>query len=114
VVKILLSPVSFWLVPIIRLPMRIFPTCEGQVMGKIELRDAMNENPHAETHTFPIPETELRHLNQVEEKLKQQPVLLKARDFIRGNRWGMVAAIFVTGALLGLCLRQTIGRSSPG
>jgi hypothetical protein len=34
---------------------------------------------------------------------------LKARDFMRTNRWSMVAMTCLTGFLLGLCLRRTTG-----
>jgi len=82
-------------------------------MSKIELRDAMNESPHTETHTFPIPETESRRLDEIQGKLQQQKLQLKARDFVTANCWSVLAASFVTGFLLGVCVCRTIAGSSP-
>ena len=68
----------------------------------------MNETEH----TFPIPETEARRLGELEEQLQKQPIYVKAKDFVRANRWAALSYAGVIGLLLGVCLRQAGGRCS--
>jgi len=68
----------------------------------------MNETQH----TFPIPETEARRLEEVERQLQKQPLHLRARDFIRAYRWHALSCAGVIGLLLGVSLRQAEGRCS--
>ena len=74
----------------------------------------MNESPHTETHTFPIPETEARRLDEIQHELQHQRLHRKIHDFIRANLWCVLAANCITGFLLGVCLRRTMGRSERG
>ena len=59
-------------------------------------------------HTFPLPETQVQALNQVEEELQHQPLPLKVRGFVRANRWQTLTAVCLTGVLVGVCLRRSI------
>ena len=73
-------------------------------MSKGERGINMNELEH----TFPIPESAVKNLDEVQEQLQNQPLRLKVKDSLRANRWRVLGLVSVMGFLLGIC----IGRKS--
>jgi len=52
-------------------------------------------------HTFPLPEIEAHKLDEVKEDLRQQPAIVRAKDYLRANPWWKLVFACVAGALAG-------------
>jgi hypothetical protein len=57
-----------------------------------------------ETHTFPIAEPEASKLDRVTDQLRHQPLVEKAKDFLRSNPHSMFWPGLVVVAALGVKL----------
>jgi len=55
-------------------------------------------------HTFPIPESAVQNLDEVQGQLQNQPLRLKVKDSVRANRWRVLGLVSVMGFLLGICI----------
>ncbi|HKQ39184.1 MAG TPA: DUF883 C-terminal domain-containing protein [Verrucomicrobiae bacterium] len=55
---------------------------------------------------FPLPEAEVHKLDDVEEKLAQQPAIEKFKDAVRARPWAFVGAAAFLGFLCGSALTK--------
>jgi ElaB/YqjD/DUF883 family membrane-anchored ribosome-binding protein len=57
-------------------------------------------------HTFPLPPTAVRLLDEVEDELEHQSWYLKTQDYVRANPWTAIGIAAAASLLLGICTRR--------
>jgi len=58
-------------------------------------------------HTFPLPEAATHRLAEIEVELRNRPLKEKVSDFMRMNRWKLLATAAMAGVVTGICLTTT-------
>ena len=97
--------------PLLSGEMIVITTCGISRLGeRLTGEQFMNETQH----TFPLPESAVKNLAEVEGQIQRQPFRLKVKDSVRANRWRAVAIVTVMGLLLGLCLGRKAGHCQAG
>jgi ElaB/YqjD/DUF883 family membrane-anchored ribosome-binding protein len=57
-------------------------------------------------HAFPLPQTVTHQLEEIQDELKHQPILVRARDHIRANPWPHVLGAAMVGVIIGIFLAR--------